>query len=352
MQSADRGWSTADVPRAAPEDFFEAEFTPEANRAYRLWLRMRGAGDSKWNESVWVQFSGAITSAGDALWRIGTTSALLVNLEDCAGCGVAGWGWQDNAYWSHQSAVIRFPSTAPQTIRIQTREDGAMVDQIVLSPVTYFDRAPGAVRNDTTILTRTGSGGDSDPPEPAAGDVVLYARDVSRLSGNWSRRPLASAAGGELLHSDDRGWSTTDAPYSAPYHYFEMPFTPEAGRAYRVWLRLRAVDDSKWNESVWVQFSGSISSGGAPIWRVGSNDALLVNLEDCGNCGVSGWGWQDNAYWVGESAVVRFATATPQTIRVQTREDGVEIDQIVLSPVTYFDHAPGPSRNDTTIVPK
>jgi hypothetical protein len=76
-----------------------------------------------------------------------------------------------------------------------------------------------------------------------------------------------------------------------------------------------------------------------------------VNLEDCSNCGISRWGWQDNAWWVGDSAVVRFAAGT-QTIRVQTREDGVDIDQIVLSPVTYFVNAPGARTNDVTIVPK
>ena len=38
------------------------------------------------------------------------------------------------------------------TIRIQTREDGLSVDQIVLSAQRYFEFAPGNVRFDTTIL--------------------------------------------------------------------------------------------------------------------------------------------------------------------------------------------------------
>jgi hypothetical protein len=39
-------------------------------------------------------------------------------------------------------------------------------------------------------------------------------------------------------------------------------------------------------------------------------------------------------------------------MRIQVREDGVEFDQIVLSPSTYLNAAPGPVSGDSTIVPK
>ncbi len=35
--------------------------------------------------------------------------------------------------------VVYFDDTGPQTIRIQTREDGLSIDQIVLSDVTFLD---------------------------------------------------------------------------------------------------------------------------------------------------------------------------------------------------------------------
>ena len=52
-------------------------------------LEMLGKADSNsWaNDSVFVQFSGSVTASGGATWRIGTTSATEVNLEDCSGCG-------------------------------------------------------------------------------------------------------------------------------------------------------------------------------------------------------------------------------------------------------------------------
>jgi len=49
---------------------------------------------------------------------------------------------------------------------------------------------------------------------------------------------------------------------------------------------------------------------------------------------------------------VSFATSGTHTVRVQVREDGVQFDQIVLSPSTYLNASPGLLTNDTTIVPK
>lgn len=725
MSSEDRGWSSTDVPLAAPADFFEVEFDADGGVDYRVWIRLRAAADSKWNESVWVQFSGAVDGDGSPLWRIGTGAARLVNLENCSGCGVSGWGWQGGAWWLSQPSTVRFEATGRQRLRVQTREDGVDVDQIVLSPATYLSTSPGRLSNDTTIVPRapattagllrqpylqqvaensavivwttrepsggevqyvspagtwgtrspetrlfqashtglphdyfqhearltglaastryayaivrsgtslstgdafvtapvSGSGtvrfiafGDSgvgsaaqrqlaarmtadtfdlslhtgdvvygsstmhgggsyaqyepwffdiyapwlrsrpffpsignhddeveqarpyrdlfvlpdgggasgyadhaerfysfdygpvhfvaidtelafrDParrqaqlawleqdlaattmpwrvaymhrsPYSAGGhhgsdllvrelispilerhgvqlaltahehiyertlplqehttvggpvtyivtggggaslypsgtarwtaasasvhhyvrghadsctlsleavnldgavfdrvslsrcstapspvrDIVLYASDVTTMAGNWVRLPSSSGAQQVKMSSVDDGWSSTDAPRPAPSDYFEASFEAPAG-AYRVWLRLRGTGNSKYNESVWVQFSDATDAAGAPLWRIGTSQALLVNLEDCSGCGVDGWGWQDNAWWLGEASVVHFPTATRHTIRVQTREDGVEVDQILLSPQRYFSTAPGSVRGDTTIV--
>ena len=186
----------------------------------------------------------------------------------------------------------------------------------------------------------------------AQSDVVIYAGDVATTQGNWTKTSSSSAAGGQKLASSDRGWSKTDAALASPADYFETSFSASADTTYRVWLRLRASGDTKWNDSVWVQFSDSTTTSGASKYRIGTSDGLLVNLEPCSNCGVGGWGWQDGAYWASQSAQIRFANSGSHTIRVQTREDGVEIDQIVLSPSTYLSNAPGQNRNDSTIVAK
>jgi hypothetical protein len=76
---------------------------------------------------------------------------------------------------------------------------------------------------------------------------------------------------------------------------------------------------------------------------------MAVSIEEGTNAGLSGWGWGDDSYG-GFGSPIYFAASGPQTIRVQTREDGISIDQIVLGADTYATAAPGSTKNDTTIV--
>ena len=189
-------------------------------------------------------------------------------------------------------------------------------------------------------------------PAWAAGDVIGYAADATALSGHWSRAADASAAGGQLMTSADSGWSSTAAPVASPTHYFDLALTADANTAYHVWVRLRASGNSKWNDSAWLQFADAVAADGSALYRTGSSSGLLLNLEPCGGCGTSGWGWVDGAYWLSQPAIVRFASSGPHTLRVQTREDGVQVDQIVLSPATWMSRAPGAPSNDNTLLPR
>ena len=49
-------------------------------------------------------------------------------------------------------APIDFNSDGDQRIRIQQREDGVRIDQIVISADTYAWTAPGATKQDATIV--------------------------------------------------------------------------------------------------------------------------------------------------------------------------------------------------------
>jgi hypothetical protein len=107
------------------------------------------------NDSVFVQFDSSVSSSGTPQFRIGSTDGTPVNLEECSGCGLSGWGWEDNG-WGRGTLgpLIYFATGGQQRLRIQTREDGLSIDQIVLSPARYLTTAPGAVKNDRTILPR------------------------------------------------------------------------------------------------------------------------------------------------------------------------------------------------------
>src|SRR5579862_1217511 len=81
----------------------------------------------------------------------------------------------------------------------------------------------------------------------ATTDVVLYAADAANLHGNWALVADATAAGGQKLASAPSGWDTYSAPLPVPNDYFEFTFTAAANTPYRVWLRLQAAGNSKWN---------------------------------------------------------------------------------------------------------
>jgi hypothetical protein len=141
-------------PLANPTNFFEVQFVADPTQEYKLWIRMKAEGNYWGNDSVFVQFTGAKDAAGNPIYEIGTPSALAVNLEECSGCGVSGWGWEDDGWGAvnRNGTTLRFPQGGPQTLRIQTREDGVSIDEIVLSAVKYKTSRPGTAKNDTTIL--------------------------------------------------------------------------------------------------------------------------------------------------------------------------------------------------------
>jgi subtilisin family serine protease len=350
LQSTNAGAPKIAPALAAPGHYFEMTFTAEAGRPYHLWLRGKAESNGWANDSVHVQFDGTIDASGAGVYRIGTTGSAEINLEDCNGCGLSGWGWQDNGYGSGVTGpAIYFSSTGQQRIRIQTREDGLGIDQIILSPARYLSSAPGTIKDDETFVDSTG---EAEPPAgPANNEVTIYASDATLLAGSWTRTADATAATGVRLQNANAGAAKVTTAQPNPAHYFELTFRADAGKPYRLWIRGKALANSWANDSVHVQFSDSVTETGTPLYRIGSSSGAEVNLEDCGGCGLAGWGWQDNGYGADVlGSEIRFATGGMHTIRVQVREDGIGIDQIVLSAAKYMVLPPGMLKNDATIL--
>jgi hypothetical protein len=193
----------------------------------------------------------------------------------------------------------------------------------------------------------------SAPSGPTSSDVVLYASDVTKAAGAWQLVGDASAAAGLKIRHADAGAAKLTVPLANPANYFELSFDAQAGRAYRIWIRGKADRNFYGNDSVYIQFSGSVTSTGSPVYRINSTSAAAYVLEDCGGCWVHGWGWQDNGYGTGVlGPLIYFATTGTQSMRIQTREDGLSIDQVLLLSGPTRDIAPGATKDDNTIVPK
>jgi hypothetical protein len=172
---------------------------------------------------------------------------------------------------------------------------------------------------------------------------------VSLIQGSW-RIGSDSGAGGSSIWNPDGGATKIAPALATPANYFEMKFPADAGTAYHVWIRMRAQSNLTSNDSVHMQFNDALDSSGAPYARIGTAGSAEFVLQ----AGPSGstprnWGWTDNG-WGTPGPDVRFETSGTHTLRIQQREDGPFIDQIVFSPDTYLTTSPGLRLDDTTVL--
>ena len=110
---------------------------------------------------------------------------------------------------------------------------------------------------------------------------------------------------------------------SNPASYFEASFNADAGRAYHVWVRMKADGDSLSNDSVHLQFNDSLTSTSAPTARIGTDTSFEMVLQN-GSTGRApdDWGWTDNGWGDRRSRVEVLAN------RVQFL-DGPRRDEVV-----------------------
>jgi regulation of enolase protein 1 (concanavalin A-like superfamily) len=159
-----------------------------------------------------------VTSTNAATLRIGTTSAAEYNLEDCSGCGLSGWGWQDNGWGSGvMGPNIYFNTTGPQTLRLQAREDGLSIDQIILSPASgkFFRSSPGALRNDATIYAAT-EGSMAGTTPPASGLPAPWTdTDIGSVGAQGSASFASSTSTFTVKGAGADIWGTADALHFA-----------------------------------------------------------------------------------------------------------------------------------------
>ena len=230
-----------------------------------------------------------------------------------------------------------FARSAYHYLRAEASECHLTVQPIGLDGVAF----------DSLTLERCGS---TTPP----GEIVVYAKDVPAgniVGADWSLAADSTAAAGFTLKEVDRGRAKVTTPAARPASYVDVPFSAEAGVPYSFWFRMKAQNNATASDSVYVQFSGATNASRQSIYPVGSTTAASVILENGSGAGLSGWGWTDSSYG-SLAAPIYFAATGPQSLRIQTREDGVSIDQIVISAGRYLTTPPGATKNDNTIVPK
>jgi hypothetical protein len=188
-------------------------------------------------------------------------------------------------------------------------------------------------------------------------EIVLHTGWSGSGHGGWVQHDDSTAADGVTRWHPNAHAAKLAAPLADPTNFIEVWFPADPTQEYKFWIRLKAQGNSPYNDSVFVQFDNAMDGSGAPAYPLATTSALAVNLEECNGCGLSEWGWRDEA-WGGKGMVgtvtLRFPATRQQRLwhrmRIQTREDGVMIDQIVLSATKYKATRPGAVKNDTTIL--
>jgi predicted MPP superfamily phosphohydrolase len=193
---------------------------------------------------------------------------LVINLAEGKDVGVSGWGWQDNAFFEYDTGVVRFEKDGRHRLRVQRREDGVAIEQIWL---VKGDGAEAPIS-----LPREMGSGDSatihrDLNRRSDGMVIITAEDVSDSSifGSWKKVHAPDGPFDLILRDTPDSGVKNEIPLLAPEHFFEADFYAKGGVDYHVWVRMKAEDDLAGNDSIYLQFSDSITEYGEPIYRIG-----------------------------------------------------------------------------------
>src|SRR2546423_7638706 len=111
-------------------------------------------------------------------------------------------------------------------------------------------RPPRSTLFPYTTLFRSGRVPTTGGGTPS--DIVIYANDIaaSALHGSWSKVSDSSAAAAMKVATPDNGVANTTAPLASPVDYVDVPFSADTGIPYTVWLRVEALNNSKFNDSI------------------------------------------------------------------------------------------------------
>ena len=207
------------------------------------------------------------------------------------------------------------------------------------------------------LVVRDAYGGESSDSKTVTvtplKEAVVWASSGAP-HGRWQWVQDSTSPDGNRLWDPDAGAPKLNAALASPTSYIDLWVLADPSQTYKLWVRLKAQNDSWANDSIFVQFEGGAQVGAQTRYAIGTTDALDINLEECSGCGLSGWGWRDERWGAARTSapvLLRFPTAGYQRVRIQTREDGVSLDQFVLSAEQYLNAPPGPAKRDATIVP-
>ncbi len=209
------------------------------------------------------------------------TDALTVNLGESDGKQVIGWKWQDNYYFEHGSPIVRFDRTGIHKLRVQSRENGVSIEQIVLVSDAKH-RPPRAALLQQPVTSQLDIYGKINPDTKHM--ITIKSKDIanSDIFGDWEKVYDTAALFNPVMKDTASSSTKSKDPLVEPENYFEADFYAEGGVDYHVWLRMKAGDSETVgpgrSDSVHIQFSDSVNRKGESIYRIGES-GVRSNLK-------------------------------------------------------------------------
>ena len=263
LWNVNHGQSILDPPLAAPANYFQTTFSAPAGVAYHLWVRLRAQSNSTSNNSVSVQFNDSIDQYGSPLYQIGTSGGAEVILTDPSG-SLNNWGWADNGA---SDTLIYFPSTGIHTLQVQQRADGAIVDQIVLSPDAFMSTAPGGTLNDGTIYGSTLDGAPPPPgpppgpPPPPPIPAPWQQQDIGAVGLPGYADFNSSSSTFSIVGAGADVWGSADA-----FHYVYQPMSGDGS----IVARVASIQNTNAWSKAGVMIRESMAPGAADAYMLAS----------------------------------------------------------------------------------
>jgi hypothetical protein len=263
---------------------------------YHVWIRGRAASNK--DDSLHVGLNGVAQARADRLY----------GFDDR-------WGWSDETMDGNR-ATLRVASAGQQTINIWMREDGMIIDKIVLSKDSAMRPDDfGAAGPPATTSRPPTSGSPSDGGADSNGivsiEVEQYTSNVGVGGHDWVPALASGASGGGSMQPLPNNNTNRDTGFvvNSPRLDFDVNF-PQSGRYY-----------------VWVRGRGSSSSDDS--LHIGLNGQAQARANRISGFR-SGWSWSDETM-DGARASIDVDSAGAQQLTVWMREDGTIVDKVVLT---------------------
>lgn len=289
---------TSGYTTASPEARFVVDFATTGT--FYLWVRLHV--DSGSDDSLHAGLDGAAQSSADKV------------RADSYGA----WGWS-NATMDRAVATLSVTTKGVHTINFWAREDGLRLDRFLLTRDAGF--VPSAAGPAESLPV----GGAAPPPTvldappfvELDGSIAFEAEDfhlhAPRADHAWTlETTMPDASGGVYLTVlPDAGWHRTgDYADSSPELHYQVDF--EAAGTYYVWIRAAAAGDAA--DSLHIGLDGAALASGRAVDFVADET----------------WRWS-NALMSGDRAAIMVSAPGLHTVNVWAREDGLRLDQILLT---------------------